>query len=72
MSGHGETPGRFEPCRRLEVGYHNTLLVHPGTKTAACLLGESYTEVRIFIPEQLSSRARHVNACVCVCVYGPN
>ena len=34
-AGHGENPGKFEPCRRFEVGFHNIFLVHPGTKTAA-------------------------------------
>ena len=35
MSGHGGNPGKFEPCRRFEVGFHNTrtstgtFLVHP-------------------------------------------
>ena len=56
MSGHGGNPGKFEPCRRFEVGYHNTFLVHPGTKTAACLHGELYTEVRIFIPGSSCTR----------------
>ena len=59
MFGHGRILGKFESCRRFEVGFHNTYLVHPGMKTAACLHGESYTETRI------SSRARHVNACMC-------
>ena len=40
MSGHGGNPGKFEPCRRFEAAFHNTFLVHPGTKTAACLHGE--------------------------------
>ena len=34
-AGHGGNPGKFEPCRRFEVGFHNTFLVHPGTKIAA-------------------------------------
>ena len=58
MSGHGGNPGKFEPCGRFKVGFHNTFLVHPGTKTAACLHGESYTEVRIFISGQLSTRSK--------------
>ena len=64
MFGHGGNPGKFESYRRFEVDFHNTstLLVHPGTKTAACLHGESYTEIRIFI------QARHVNACMCTCM----
>ena len=37
MSGHGGNPGKFEPCRRFEAGFHNTLIAHPGTKTAAYL-----------------------------------
>ena len=57
MSGHGGNPGKFEPCRRFEAGFHNTFLVHPGTKTAACLHGESYNEVRIFIAGQLSTNS---------------
>ena len=65
MSGHGGNPGKFEPCRRFAVGFHKSVLVQPGTKTAACLHGESCTEVRMFILGQLSSRARHVNACTC-------
>ena len=50
MSGHGGNPEKFESGRRFEVSFHNTLLVHPGTKTAVSLHGESYTEVHIFIP----------------------
>ena len=65
MSGHGGRPGKFETCRRFEGSFHNTFLVHPGAKTAACLHGESYTEVRIFIPGRISTRARHVNVCMC-------
>ena len=63
-AGHSGNPGQFEPCRRFEVGFHNTctFLVHPGTTTAARLHGESYTEVRIFIPGQLST----------MYVYGPS
>ena len=63
MSGHGGSPGKFEPCRRFEVGFHNTFLVHPGTKTAACLHGESYNEIRILIPGSSCKR-------MCVYVYG--
>ena len=44
MSGHGGNPGKFESCRTFKVSFHNTYLVHPGTKTTACLHGESYTE----------------------------
>ena len=62
MSGHGGNPGKFEPCRRFEAGFHNTFLVYPGTKTAGCLHGELCNEVRIFIPG--SSRKR---TCVCTC-----
>ena len=47
MFGHGGNH-----CRRFEVGFDDTFLVHPGTKTAACLHGESYTEIRIFNPGQ--------------------
>ena len=50
-------PGKFEPCRRFEVSFHSTFLVQPGTNTAACLQGESYTEIRIFIQGQLSTRS---------------
>ena len=57
MFGHGGNPGKFESCRKFEVGSHNTDLVHPGMKTAACLHGESYTEIRILIPGQHSTRA---------------
>ena len=53
-ASHGGNPGKFEPCRKFEVGFHDTFLVHPGTKTAARLHGESYTEVRIFISGQLT------------------
>ena len=64
MSCHGENPGKFEPCRRFEVGFHNSFL-HPGTKTDACLHEESYTEVRIFIPGSSCKR-------MYVYVYGPS
>ena len=60
MSGHagyGGNPGKFEPCQRFEVGFHNTFLVHPGTKTAARLHGELYTEVRISSRDKLSTRS---------------
>ena len=56
MSGHGGNPGKFEPCRKLEVGFQNIFLVRPGPKTAACLHGESYNEVRIFIPGSSCNR----------------
>ena len=55
MSGHGGNPGKFEPCRRFQVVFHNAFLIHLETKTTACLHGESYTEVRIFIQGQFSS-----------------
>ena len=61
MSGHAGldgNPGKFEPCRRFEVGFHNIFLVHPGTKTAARLGNRTpkylLLQVRIFIPGQLS------------------
>ena len=64
-AGHGGNPGKFEPCRRFEVGFHPC---SSRDENSCALHGESYNEVRIFTP----GRARHVNACVCVYVYGPS
>ena len=46
---HGGNPGKIELCRRFEVDFHKTYLIHPGhgrhgTKTVACLHGESHFE----------------------------
>ena len=58
-SGHGGNPGNFESCRRFEIGFHNTFLAHPETKT---VYTENHTPKYAF-----SSRARHVNACMYTC-----